>query len=234
MNQNSSSGRTLALRGLTIGSLTLLLNELQINNKLWLPYKIWLTTGSLPVNTPHPAYHLHSPCSIGPSPTQLITTPNILWNISTPIRLLFHCTLIPNHSMLSLIQPAHRQLLLNPFILLKHLHLHPKRIILVFPASSSHLNPTPRMGTSERHKGAQLRMTIILFLWEVMHNVQQQLNNMMAAMSPNPAPRVNKLIINNQLQHPGTQHKETNTKYHWYLNWQIMKIHLPSHLRKHI
>ena len=43
----------------------------------------------------------------------------------------------------------------------------------------------PRMGTSEQHKGAQLRMNNI-FLWEVMHNVQQQLNNMVAVMSPAP------------------------------------------------
>ena len=26
-----------------------------------------------------------------------------------------------------------------------------------------------------------------IFLWEVMHNVQQQLNNMMSVMSPTPA-----------------------------------------------
>ena len=49
----------------------------------------------------------------------------------------------------------------NPFIRLKHLHSHPKHTILLFPESSSHLNPTPhtsmpRMGTSERHNGAQL------------------------------------------------------------------------------
>ena len=77
-------------------------------------------------------------------PHQLITTPHPLRNISPLIRLPFHCTLIPHHSMLSLIQPAHPQPLLNPFILLKHLHSHHKHIIILFPASSSHLNPTPQ------------------------------------------------------------------------------------------
>ena len=52
-----------------------------------------------------------------------------------------------------------------------------------------------------------------IFLWEVMHNVQQQLNNMMAVMSSQPQlPGANQLILNNQLQHPGTQHKETNAQ----------------------
>ena len=86
-------------------------------------------------------------------PHQLITTPHPLRNISPHIRLPFHCTLIPHHSMLPRIQPVHPQPLLNPFILPKHLHSHHKHIILLFPAPSSHLNPTPhtsipRMGTS--------------------------------------------------------------------------------------
>ena len=119
-------------------------------------------------NDRHTKSGLHSPPSIPLPPHQLITTPHPLRNISPPIRLPFHCTLIPHHTMLSLIQPAHPQLLLNPFILLKHLHSDPKHIILLFPASSPNLNPTPHtsmpsMGTSERHEGAQLRMTIILF-----------------------------------------------------------------------
>ena len=87
---------------------------------------------------------------------QLIITPHPLRNISPPIRLPSHCTLIPHHSMLSFIQPAHPQPLLNPLILFKHLHSHHKHIILLFPASSSYLNPTPhtsipRMGTSKGH-----------------------------------------------------------------------------------
>ena len=45
-----------------------------------------------------------------------------------------------------------------------------------------------------------------------MHNVQQQLNNMMSVMSPTPAPGANQLILNNQLQHPGTKHKETKAQ----------------------
>ena len=102
------------------------------------------------LNTPGPAYHRHSHCP----PHQLTTTNHPLCNISPPIRILFHSTLIPHHSILSLMQPAHPQPLLNPFILLKRLHSHHKHIILLFPASSSHLNPTPhtsipRMGTSE-------------------------------------------------------------------------------------
>ena len=111
----------------------------------------------------------HTTAATHPAPLyQLITTPHPLRNISPPIRLPFHCTLIPHHSMISLIEPAHPQFLLNPFIRLKHLHSHPKHSILLFLASSSHPNPTPhtsipRMGTSERHKGAHLRMTIIFF-----------------------------------------------------------------------
>ena len=75
-----------------------------------------------------------------PSPTHYHTPPHLLHNISPPIRLPFHCTLIPHHSILSLMQPSHPEWL-NPFILLKHLHSHHKHIILLFPASSSHLNP---------------------------------------------------------------------------------------------
>ena len=66
---------------------------------------------------------------IAPSPTHYHTP---------PIRLPFHCTLISHHSMLSLIQPAHPQPLLNSFILLKHLHSHHKHIILFSP----HRHPT--------------------------------------------------------------------------------------------
>ena len=101
-----------------------------------------------------------------PSPTH--STPRSPSNISPPIRLPFYSTPIPHHSMISLIQPAHRELL-NLFIRLKHPHSHPKNTILLFSASSSHLNPTPhtsisRMGTRKRHKGAQLRMTLIFFV----------------------------------------------------------------------
>ena len=86
-------------------------------------------------------------------------------------------TLYPNPPPLQAISytVSHLQLLLNSFICLKHSHSHPKQTILLFPTSSSHLNPRPhapipRMGTSEQQKWAQLRMTIIFFLWEVMHN----------------------------------------------------------------
>ena len=58
------------------------------------------------------------------------------------------------------------------------------RIVISPQSGTPHLN-IPRMGTSEQHKGAQLRMTIIFFYGrKVTHNVQQQLNNMMAVMSP--------------------------------------------------
>ena len=45
-----------------------------------------------------------------------------------------------------------------------------------------------------------------------MHNVQQQLNNMIAVMSPTPASWGKPTFLNNQLQHPGTQHKETKAQ----------------------
>ena len=50
----------------------------------------------------------------GPPPTYCHTPP--LHNISPLISLPFHCTIIPYHSMQSLIQRSHPQLLLNPFI----------------------------------------------------------------------------------------------------------------------
>ena len=173
----------------------------------WQPPPPLLTLPTQHTTDTHPA----------PSPTHYHCTPHPLSNISPPIRLPFHCTLIPHHSMLSLIQPAHPQFLLNLFIRLKHPHSHSRHTILLFPASSSHLNPTlhtsiPRMGTSDRHKGTQLRMTIIFFLWKwcTMYNnnwttwwrwwVQLQL------------PGANQLILNNKLQHPGTQHKETKAQ----------------------
>ena len=47
----------------------------------------------------------------------------------------------------------------------------------------------------------------------MMHNVQQQLNNMVAVMSPAPASYGKPAyILNNKLQHPRTQHKETKAQ----------------------
>ena len=89
-----------------------------------------------------------------PSPTHYHIPPATQY--LTIIRLPFHCTLIPHHSMLSLIQPAHPQPLLNPFILLKHSHLHHKHIILLFPASSSHHNPTPHTSIPRMQKPSLL------------------------------------------------------------------------------
>ena len=91
-----------------------------------------------------------------------------------------HFTLIPHHSMLSLIQPAYPQPLLNPFILPKHLHSHHKHMILLFVIPpQSH---TPHLNTQDGYQRTTQRGTTTndrIFLWEVMHNVQQQLNNMM-------------------------------------------------------
>ena len=74
------------------------LPELQINNKLWSPHKIWLVTTQHTTATP-----------LAPSPTHYHPTPLTNSDYRS-------CTLIPHHSMLSLIQPAYPQLLLNPFI----------------------------------------------------------------------------------------------------------------------
>ena len=57
---------------------------------------------------------------------------------------------------------------------------------IVIPPQSHPYTSILRMGTSERHKGAQLRITTIFLSREVMHNVLQQLNNMMTVMSPTP------------------------------------------------
>ena len=79
-----------------------------------------------------------------PAPHQLITT--------------------PHHSMLSLIQPADPQSLHPP----QTSALAPQTHYPTFPRIVIHLNPTPhtsipRMGTSERHKWVQLRMTIFFY-----------------------------------------------------------------------
>ena len=67
--------------------------------------------------------------------------------------------------MLSLIQPAHPQPLLNPFILLKHLHSNHKHIILLFPRivipPQSHTKHfSTQDGYQRMTQRAQLRMTI--------------------------------------------------------------------------
>ena len=171
-------------------------------------------------------------------PHQLISTPRHLRSISPPIRLPFDCDPIPYHAILSVIQPAHPQLLLNPFIRLKHLHSHPRHIIVLSP----HHHPTsfddtwthtsiPRMGTSKRHKVAQLR-TIIFFYGMLCTLYSNNWTTWWRWWVQLQLPVANQLILNNQLQHPITQHKARNksTKYNWYLNWKIMKIHWPSHL----
>ena len=59
------------------------------------------------------------------------------------------------------------------------------RIVIPPQSHIPHLNPqdgyqrTTQRGTTANYHN--------IFLWEVMHNVQQQLNNMMAVMSPTPA-----------------------------------------------
>ena len=59
-------------------------------------------------------------------------------------------------------------------------------VIIVIPPQphTPHLNT--RDGHQGRHKGAQSANDHNIFLWEVMHNVQQQSNNVMAVMSPTP------------------------------------------------
>ena len=49
---------------------------------------------------------------------------------------------------------------------------------------------TPHLNTQDEYQRTTHRGTTAndhIFLWEVMHNVQQQLNNMMGVMSPTPA-----------------------------------------------
>ena len=133
-----------------------------------------------------------SPPSIPPPLTQppheLITTPHPLRNILPHIGLPFHCSPIPQHSMLSLIQPAPTQSLHPPqtSTLAPQRHYPTLPRIVIQPQSHTpHLNTqdgyqrTTQMGTTANDHN--------IFLWEVMHNVQQQLNNMMAVMSPTPA-----------------------------------------------
>ena len=87
------------------------------------------------VNTPHPAYHRHSPCplinSLPHSTSYAISHHPSDYRSSVP------------YSPTTPFYPLYNQLILNPFIILKHLHSHHKHIIIHCPASSSHLNPTP-------------------------------------------------------------------------------------------
>ena len=161
---------------------------------------------------------------------QLITPTHPLCNISPPLRLPFHCTLIPHHYMLSLLQPAHSQSL-HP----QNLQSHSKHTILLFPASSSRLNPTPhtsipRMGTSEQHKGVQLRMTIIFFYGKWCTTTEQRQHDGGDESNSSFLGQTNLYsIISCNIQ------GNKITKYNWYLNqrnvtihclnWQIMKIH---------
>ena len=174
----------------------------QINNRLWSQHKIWLTTAPTLVNTPIPAYHHQSPCPLTTSLPPL--TPHAIYHHSSDYR-----STVPQspHFMQSLMQPAHPQLLLNLFNPPQTSTVAPQTHYPTFPCTvippqphTPHLNN--RMGTSERHKGAELRMTIIFFLWDrcTMYNsnwttwwqwwVQLQL------------PETNQFILNNQLQHP--------------------------------
>ena len=100
------------------------------NNKLTTSYD--RHTINLAYNRPPPLLTL--PTQHASAAHQLIATPHPLRNISSPIRLPFHCTPIPHQSMLSLIQPGHPQLLLNPIIRLKNLYSYHKCTVLLFPA----------------------------------------------------------------------------------------------------
>ena len=187
------------------------LPELQINNKLWLPTKCGLQPPPTLVNTPYPACHHHSPCPLTnslphPAPMQYLTTPQ------TTIPL--HPNLPPLHaihyttsSSSTPTQSLHPPLTSAPAPQTQYPSFSP----IVIPPQS-HTSIT-RMCTSKQHKGAQLRMSIIFFYgkWCTMYNnnnwttwwqwwVQLQL------------PGANQLILNNKLQHPGTQLKETKAQ----------------------
>ena len=122
------------------------LPELQVNNKLWSPHKIWLATPPNLVNTPHPQHTTAT--HPAPSPTHY-HTPTAMQYLTT------HQTTVPlypnpHHSLLFLIQPANLQPLLNPFSLLKHpktsalvpqIHYHTFPHIVIAPQSHNpHLN----------------------------------------------------------------------------------------------
>ena len=73
----------------------------------------------------------------------------------------------------------------------EHLHSHPKHTILLFPHRNPTSIPPQHLNTRDRYQRTTQRGTTAndhnIFLWEVMHNVQQQLNNMMSVMSITPA-----------------------------------------------
>ena len=142
-----------------------------------------IATQNLAYNHPHPAYHCHSPCPLKNS------LPHPLCNISPLIRIPFHCTLILHHFMLSL----YNQPILNPYSIpssSSNFCAHTPNTLSYF---SPHCHPTsiPHLNTQDWYQRVTQRGTTVndhnISLWEVMHDVQQQLNNMMAVMSPPPA-----------------------------------------------
>ena len=89
---------------------------------------------------------------LAPSPTHYNTPPATQYLTTHQITVPLYPNPPPLHAIPYTTSPSSTPL--NQFILLEHLHSHHKHIIILFPASSSHLNPTPhtsihRTGTSE-------------------------------------------------------------------------------------
>ena len=135
------------------------------------------------VNTPHPACHRHSPCpltnslphpipfaishnpshyrSTVPNPPPLHAIPYTTSSSSTPTQSL-------HPSLTSALAPQTHYLSFSPTIIPPQSH-------------------TPHLNTQDGYQRTTQRGTIAndhIFLWEVMKNVQQQLNNVMTVMSP--------------------------------------------------
>ena len=126
-------------------------------------------------------------CPTTTTATTTYTTSFILNSYSTPSTASNICTRTPNT--------------LSFFFLQRH----PTSIPHPIPQYPGWVQRTTQMGTTANDHN--------IFFWQVMHNVQQQLNNMMAVMSPTPDSWPgNQLILNNKLQHPGTQYKETKAQ----------------------
>ena len=166
------------------------------------------------VNIPQPACHRH-PRYVAPSPnhyhtplpTQYLTTPRTtvpLYPNPPPLHAIPYITSSSSTPTQSVHPPLTSALAPQIY--------YPSFSRIVIPPQSH----APHLNTQDGYQRTTQRGTTAndhnIFLCDVMHNVQQQLNNMMAVMTPTQASRVNQLILNIKLQHPWTQHKETQAQ----------------------
>ena len=139
------------------------------------------------VNTLHPAYYRHSPCPLTnslPHPTRYAISHHppseyhSLYPNPPPLHSIPYAT-SPSSTPTQSVHPPQTS------ALAPQTHYPTFHRIIIPPQSH-----TPHLNTKDGYQQMTQRGTTVndhIFLWEVMHNVQQQLNNMMSVMSPTPA-----------------------------------------------